>query len=69
MKISTFELINTQDSKSSMWFQYRLIHCILATQRLLYNIGKVQSEERLLCQFDTESIKHVCLTSIRPGVD
>ena len=42
-----------------IWFQYRLIHRILGTQRLLYKMGIVQSELCLMCQSDTETLKHL----------
>ena len=49
----------TVQENELIWFQYRLIHRILGTQRLLYKMGIVQSELCLLCQSDTETLKHL----------
>ena len=44
----------TVQENKLIWFQYRLIHRILGTQRLLYKMGIVQSELCLMCQSNTE---------------
>ena len=49
----------TVQENELIWFQYRLIHRILGTQRLLYKMGIVQSELCLMCQSDTETLKHL----------
>ena len=51
--------MKTVQENKLIWFQYRLIHRILGTQRLLCKMGIVQSELCLMCQSDTETLKHL----------
>ena len=41
-----------------IWFQYRIFHHILGTQKLLSKIGKISSPKCLLCKSHPESIIH-----------
>ena len=48
------------------WFQYKILHRILGTQKLLHQMGKSDSDKCLLCQSSTESLVH--LFSLCPKV-
>ena len=41
------------------WFQYRILHRILANQHLLNKMGMSNSSTCLSCQSDTESLSHL----------
>ena len=51
-----FKLI--QDN-NLIWFQYRILHRILGTHKLLSKIGKTPTSECLLCKSHPESIIHL----------
>ena len=51
-----FKLI--QDN-NLIWFQYRILHRILGTQKLLSKIGKTSTPKCLLCKSHPESIIHL----------
>ena len=42
-----------------IWFQYRILHRILGTQKLLSKIGKTSTPKCLLCKSHPESIIHL----------
>ena len=42
-----------------IWFQYRIIHRILGTRKLLHSIGKVQASECIFCKLAPETLIHL----------
>ena len=51
-----FKLIK---DNNRIWFQYRILHCILGTQKLLSKFGKTPTAECQLCKSYPESIIHL----------
>ena len=50
---------NLIQDNNLIWFQYRILHRILGTQKLLSKIGKTSTPKCLLCKSHPESIIHL----------
>ena len=42
-----------------VWFQYKLLYCILGTNKLLYQIGRSKENVCRICKSDTETLVHL----------
>ena len=49
----------TVTDNNLVWFQYKILHRILGTQRLLHQIGKSDSDSCLSCCMATETLVHL----------
>ena len=54
--------LNTIKDNKLIYFQYKIIHKILGTNKLLSQIGKSNNNKCRLCGLDTESIYHLFIT-------
>ena len=46
-------------NNSLVWFQYKILHRILGTQKLLHQMGKSESDLCLSCHMTTETLMHL----------
>ena len=49
---------NTKNSKLQ-WFQYRIVHRILGTNKILHKMGKSESDKCTFCKESVETIEHI----------
>ena len=52
-------IFNVEQDNNLIWFQYKLIHRILRTNRQLFKMSIEKSSKRRFCQSASETVTHL----------